>query len=460
MDAGFSTNVGNNKTIPVMGHQTPDFTSFGYHWCRSATARASSQPSSHDYADRFIPNRTATNMDLAQGLLTIPRKEDSTVGLSASREAYRKLLVDTLLQGRTRILKYRNQPRTPKRSCLEPPQVQPIKQHRYIPKEPEKTMDVSDIACDWQLNLLDWGSNNIIAIAVDDTVYLWNATTKSISEMMTVDGASYPITSVSWDSDCRRIAIGLNNSYVELYDPATNKLIRTLQGNQQNLLVGSLAWNNHLLTTGSADGLIINNDVRIRSPIVSTYKSHRDGICGLKWSPSGQYLASGGNDKLLHVWDISKSDPLHQFNNHTASVRALAWCPFQNNLLASGGGKTDESIKFWNVSSGTCLKSVNTGSEVSGLLWNKSERELVSSHGLPKNQLVLWKYPSMAKMAELIDHLSPVQYLAQSPDGCKLATASTDETLKIWRISEKSTNKKTPRTSFVVGPCNMYSSIR
>ncbi|KAJ1688006.1 hypothetical protein LUZ63_019396 [Rhynchospora breviuscula] len=459
MDASprFSTN-GNNNTIPVMDLQKPDFSNLVHHWCRPA--RASSQPSSHDYADRFIPNRAATNMDLAQGLLTIPRKEDSMVGISSSREAYRKLLVDTLLQGRTRILKFRNQSRTPKRSCVYPPPVQPIKQNRRIPKEPEETLNVPDITCDWQLNLLDWGSNNILAVAVDDTVYLWNATTKSVSKLVTVDGPFYPITSVSWDPDCRRIAIGLNNSHVQLYDPATNKMIRTLQGNHQDLLVGSLAWNNYLLTTGSADGLIINNDVRIRSPIVSTYNNHSDGICGLKWSPSGQYLASGGTDKLLHVWDISKSDPLHRFNNHTASVRALAWCPFQNNLLASGGGKTDESIKFWNASTGACLKSVNTGSEVSGLLWNKSERELVSSHGLTKNQLVLWKYPSMAKMAELIDHGSPVLYLAQSPDGCKLASASEDETLRIWRISEKPTNKATSRTSFVVGPCNMYSSIR
>lgn len=29
---------------------------------------------------------------------------------------------------------------------------------------------------------------------------------------------------------------------------------------------------------------------------------HRQEVCGLKWSPDGQYLASGGNDNRLHVW--------------------------------------------------------------------------------------------------------------------------------------------------------------
>ena len=28
-------------------------------------------------------------------------------------------------------------------------------------------------------------------------------------------------------------------------------------------------------------------------------------VCGLKWSASGQQLASGGNDNLIHIWDRS-----------------------------------------------------------------------------------------------------------------------------------------------------------
>ncbi|KAI3902719.1 hypothetical protein MKW92_010524, partial [Papaver armeniacum] len=47
--------------------------------------------------------------------------------------------------------------------------------------------------------------------------------------------------------------------------------------------------------------------------------------------------------------------------DHTATVRALAWCPFQASLLASGGGTADGRVKFWNTHTGDCLKSVDTG---------------------------------------------------------------------------------------------------
>jgi hypothetical protein len=39
--------------------------------------------------------------------------------------------------------------------------------------------------------------------------------------------------------------------------------------------------------------------------------------------------------------------------------------------------------------------------QVCALLWSSEYRELVSSHGFAQNQLILWKYPTMAKVAEL-----------------------------------------------------------
>jgi cell division cycle protein 20 (cofactor of APC complex) len=282
----------------------------------------------------------------------------------------------------------------------------------------ERTLDAPDLVDDYYLNLMDWGSCNVLAIALGNTVYLWDASNGSTSELVTIDDENGPVTSVSWAPDGQHIAIGLNNSEVQLWDSTANRQLRTLRGGHR-LRVGSLAWNNHILTTGGMDGLIINNDVRIRSPIVETYRGHEQEVCGLKWSASGQQLASGGNDNLLHIWDRSMASSnsatqwVHRLEDHTSAVKALAWCPFQSNLLATGGGGGDRCIKFWNTHTGACLNSVDTGSQVCALLWNKNERELLSSHGFTQNQLTLWKYPSMVKMAELTGHTSRVLFMAQ-----------------------------------------------
>lgn len=59
--------------------------------------------------------------------------------------------------------------------------------------------------------------------------------------------------------------------------------------------VGALAWNNHVLSTGSRDSMIFNNDVRIAQHTVGSLRGHSLEVCGLKWSPDGSALASGGN---------------------------------------------------------------------------------------------------------------------------------------------------------------------
>lgn len=84
-------------------------------------------------------------------------------------------------------------------------------------------------------------------------------------------------------------------------------------------------------------------------------------VCGLSWSPDGNTLASGGNENFLCLWDASMSGrgaggvgggsgsgvqrPRETLRQHQAAVKALAWCPSQRHLLASGGGTADRTIK-------------------------------------------------------------------------------------------------------------------
>ncbi|KAJ2335362.1 WD repeat-containing protein slp1, partial [Coemansia sp. RSA 2673] len=124
---------------------------------------------------------------------------------------------------------------------------------------------------------------------------------------------------------------------------------------------------------------------------------------------------------------------------HTAAVKALAWSPWQLNLLASGGGSTDRHVHFWNTTTTARLDSIDTGSQVTSIQWSSEYRELVTSHGFPHNHLALWSYPSLGKIVDIPAHDTRVLHTAISPDGQTVATAASDESLKFWRIFETRT---------------------
>lgn len=130
-----------------------------------------------------------------------------------------------------------------------------------------------------------------------------------------------------------------------------------------NLLLGALSWFDHLLCAGSLDKSIVNYDVRIKNAAVSTYLAHQGEVCSIAWNSRG-YFASGGNDNAAYIWDHRYNDYIFNFHDHTAAVKAIAWSPHRQEFLATGGGNKDKSIRVWNTRVGTCLKTINTGSQV------------------------------------------------------------------------------------------------
>jgi cell division cycle 20-like protein 1 (cofactor of APC complex) len=122
--------------------------------------------------------------------------------------------------------------------------------------------------------------------------------------------------------------------YLQLWDVAKCRLVRTMTGHGSR--VGTLAWNSQLLASGSRDRLVFQRDVRVPEQFIRKLVGHKQEVCGLKWSFDDQQLASGGNDNKLLLWNVTSSAPMLRFTDHTAAVKAIAWSPHQNGLLASG----------------------------------------------------------------------------------------------------------------------------
>jgi cell division cycle protein 20 (cofactor of APC complex) len=65
----------------------------------------------------------------------------------------------------------------------------------------------------------------------------------------------------------------------------------------------------NVVATGSRDFSIKFFDLRFHKEI-SVREKHMDELCGLKWDHNKMFLASGGNDNIINIWDIRKQNPL------------------------------------------------------------------------------------------------------------------------------------------------------
>lgn len=428
--------------------------------------------------DRFIPTRKSMNLDLAQySLLQIAmEKSMATSDISTpGKDQYRKALAENFqlpIESPTRqqrILAFKQKLPLPTARPEHPgidvplPLVQPNTRHlRCVARGPEQILDAPDLVDDFYTNLLDWSCGNVLALALGKSVYLWSVATQEVTELMT--HARENVASLAWAPDGKHVAVGLWNAEVQLWRTSPCKQVRRLQGHAAR--VGSLAWNNHILTTGGHDALILNHDVRVREHVTSQFSSHTQAVCGLRWSPSGRHLASGGNDNLVHIWDVNAATSagdryLHRLVEHRAAVKALAWCPFQTNLVATGGGQGCGHMKFWNVHMGVCVNTVNTGSQVCSLVWNKWERTILSAHGwLREDDLNLWSYPSLLRLASMRGHSERVLHMVVSPGGTRVATAAADETMRLWRAFRSPPQKRCweARTGSPVSKMSSFTS--
>ena len=364
--------------------------------------------------------------------------------MSPTKREYQRVIKENLAgELSSKVLSYQNKPPGPPDSHSNSlkilyssgkSQQNTKKVARHIPQTPERILDAPDIINDYYLNLVDWSSNNHLAVALGAHVYLWNAATGDIHQLCQLAGHQDYVASVKWVEQGTYLALGTSTGTIQLWDVEESRMLRQLTGLDSR--VASLSWNQCLVAGGSRSGHIQQSDTRVADHVLANVQAHTQEVCGLAWAPDGKYLASGGNDNILNIWASQQNSlhtgpaPLHSLTSHQAAVKALAWCPWQSNILASGGGTADRTIKLWNASNGQMVSSTDTKSQVCSLVWAREYKELVSSHGYVNNEIIIWKYPTMERTAELMGHTERVLHLCLSPDGSTLISAGADETLR------------------------------
>jgi len=162
------------------------------------------------------------------------------------------------------------------------------------------------------------------------------------------------------------------------------------------------------------------------------------------FSPSGQLLASAGEDGKLRLWNVADRAHPIQLDARAAGqgsiVDSVVFAP-DSRTLASGGH--DGTVRLWHVDTSSKLEALTnampgSGNDVNGLafspdgdtlaaaaydgtvrLWNTADRSVLTTRGAP-----------------LIANAGPLYAVQFSPGGKLLAAASGDGTVRLWDLSD------------------------
>mmetsp|Transcript_22970 Transcript_22970/g.56599 ORF Transcript_22970/g.56599 Transcript_22970/m.56599 type:complete len:537 (-) Transcript_22970:43-1653(-) len=463
--------------------------------------------STADFGDRFIPSRRSMNVEMCRRSLfskePIDEESPSATQSSQQRALFKKSLLSSLCDYPIESLDDNAKPKSLFRSrnresltCepktrvrLEDPyshnilggdftrsgrengiSVEQKISRKVLSNKPFKILDAPGIKDDYYMDHLSWNKSNMLVVALDKVVYLYDYISSSIFQLAAYYGSDNYASTVSWcnsSANSRFLAIGTNSS-VEIWDAQSGQKLRNLRGHAGR--VPSLSWNQHCLTTGGEDSRILHHDIRCANSLVSRCLAHEQMVVGLKWNNDGDMLASGGNDDMLCIWDFRMSsgrnqalEPRLQLREHKSAVKAIDWNPHHRGLLASGGGTKDGTIKIWNSHSGALLSSKSCWSQVSSVIWSQNRNELCSSHGFSNNVLTLWNYgsgSSLTKMTDFVGHTSRILSTACSPDGCQVVSAGADQSLRFWDVFGKPAHKRSSsRASSIWGEVSLGDHV-
>ncbi|KAF7297354.1 WD-REPEATS-REGION domain-containing protein [Mycena indigotica] len=189
------------------------------------------------------------------------------------------------------------------------------------------------------------------------------------------------------------VALATTTGNIQLWDTEAKKLVVGWTTKEAS----ALSCYGNIVTVGTAKGGIRHYDIRIQptkkmKEQATKVTRHEARIGALQWNIDGRLIASGDDNGVVFTWDTRTKTPLdvgefyqrRKKMQHEGKISALAWCPWQPRLLATGD--TQGSVRLWNVdaisgSNATTPSQFQTGSELVGLHFSANFKELLTTVG-------------------------------------------------------------------------------
>ncbi|MEG3858080.1 serine/threonine-protein kinase [Microcoleus sp. herbarium12] len=165
---------------------------------------------------------------------------------------------------------------------------------------------------------------------------------------------------------------------------------------------------------------------------IHTLTGHKNLISSVAFSPNGEVIASGSDDKTIKLWQVQEGQEIVSLTGHANSVHTVVFSPDGKTLASSSHDKT---IKLWRMKDGQEIRTLSGHTNsVYGLAFSP-DGETIASSSWDKT-IKLWRVKDGQEIRTFSGHINLVYFVAFSPDGETIASSSWDRTIKIWRVKD------------------------
>ncbi|ORY58501.1 WD40-repeat-containing domain protein [Pseudomassariella vexata] len=221
------------------------------------------------------------------------------------------------------------------------------------------------------------------------------------------------VCGLAWSPDGEQFATGGNDNLCCLY--SVDKILEPVESRENSRPVTSTTSNTPAPGFGTAAQSARSTD---RIPELPRLISPTSSAMTNPWSPT--WTQSSSDPIRPHSATISPlpatiisplapefrsfsaSDAL-QVWPHQAAVKAIAFCPWRPNLLATGGGSNDKMIHFFHTSSGATLATISVSAQVTSLIWSTTRREIAATFGFAQPdhnvRIAVFSWPECRQVA-------------------------------------------------------------
>ncbi|MGE3806673.1 MAG: c-type cytochrome domain-containing protein [Gemmataceae bacterium] len=237
-------------------------------------------------------------------------------------------------------------------------------------------------------------------------------------------------------------AKGKEEGGVTVLDGVNDKAVRIakLLESDDSVLALALTKDGKKLASGGVDRLVHVWDISggvDKAKLEQKIENHADWVFGVAFSKDGKLLLTASRDKTAKVWDLEKKESLLTFPGHQAPVYAVGISP-DGKIGYSAGA--DKQIRYWNVTG----DQKNLGKQVRASGGHGDEIFKMDVDG--KDQTVasvsadksvrLWNLGNGSAVKTMPGHTDWVYAVAFSPDGKYVASGAWNGELKIWNVAD------------------------